>query len=200
MIAYGHLKRGDSRALNGDTVFEIGSVTKVFTSLLLSEMVQNGQMALSDRVAKYLPETVKLPDKDGKQITLVDLATHTSGLPRTPTNFAPQYWNNPYVDYSVQQLYEFLSSYELTRDPGSQYEYSNLGAGLLGFVVARRAGMSYEELVRKRICDSLEMKSTTVTLTPALSRGASCRAFTAGGELGPRSAIRGSWCTAVDYE
>lgn len=63
---FGYFKKGDSRALNGETVFEVGSVAKVVTSLLLSEMVQNGQHALSDRVAKYLPETVKLPDKDGR--------------------------------------------------------------------------------------------------------------------------------------
>lgn len=168
VIAYGHLEKGDSRPLNGDTIFEIGSVTKVFTSLLLSEMVQKGEMQLSDPVAKYLPETVKVPEKDGKQITLVDLATHTSGLPRMPANFAPQNPNNPYVDYSAQQLYQFLSSYTLTRDPGSQYEYSNLGAGLLGFAIARRAGKSYEELVKTRICYPLGMKSTTITLTPEM--------------------------------
>jgi D-alanyl-D-alanine-carboxypeptidase/D-alanyl-D-alanine-endopeptidase len=168
IVAYGHLEKGDSRPLNGNTIFEIGSMSKVFTSLLLSQMVQRREMALNDPVAKYLPETVKLPQKDGKQITLVDLATHTSGLERMPTNFTPQNPNNPFVDYSAQQLYPFLSGYTLTRDPGSQYEYSNLGAGLLGFVVSRRAGMPYEELVRKRICDPLEMNSTTITLTPEM--------------------------------
>jgi CubicO group peptidase (beta-lactamase class C family) len=131
-------------------------------------MVQRGEMALNDPVAKYLPGTVKVPQKDGKQITLVDLATHTSGLARMPTNFDPQNPNNPFVDYSAQQLYQFLSGYALTRDPGSQYEYSNLGAGLLGFVVSRRAGMPYEELVRRRICDPLKMTSTTITFTPAM--------------------------------
>lgn len=168
IIAYGHLEKGDSRPLDGDTVYEIGSMSKVFTSLLLSQMVQRGQMALNDPVAKYLPETVKVPQKDGKQITLADLATHTSGLERMPTNFTPQDPNNPFVDYSAQQVYQFLSGYTLTRDPGSKYEYSNLGAGLLGFVVSRRAGMSYEELVRKRICAPLGMNSTAITLTPEM--------------------------------
>jgi CubicO group peptidase (beta-lactamase class C family) len=170
IVSYGHLEKGDSRPLDGNTIFEIGSISKVFTSLLLSQMVQRGEMALNDPVAKYLPETVNVPQKEGKQITLVDLATHTSGLERMPTNFTPQNENNPFVDYSAQQLYQFLSGYTLARDPGSQYEYSNLGAGLLGFVVSLRAGMSYEDLVRKRICDPLRMNSTAITLTPEMKR------------------------------
>lgn len=170
IVAYGHLEKGDSRPLDGNTIFEIGSMSKVFTSLLLSQMVQRGEMALNDPVAKYLPATVKVPQRDGKQITLVALATHTSGLERMPTNFTPENENNPFVDYSAEQLYQFLSGYTLTRDPGSKYEYSNLGAGLLGFVVSRRAGKRYEELVRKRICDPLEMNSTAITLTPEMKR------------------------------
>jgi CubicO group peptidase (beta-lactamase class C family) len=168
VIAYGHLEKGDSHPVDGESIFEIGSVTKVFTSLLLSQMVQRGEMALNDPVAKYLPGIVKFPQMDAKQITLVDLATHTSGLARMPTNFDPRDPNNPFVDYSAQQLYQFLSGYTLTRDPGSQYEYSNLAAGLLGFIVSRRAGMPYEELVRKRICEPLKMNSTTITLTPEM--------------------------------
>lgn len=168
IIAHGRLEKGDSRPLDGDTIFEIGSVSKVFTSLLLAQMVQSGAMALNDPVAKYLQADVKMPEKDGKPITLVDLATHTSGLERMPTNIDPRDPNNPFADYATPRLYEFLSSTALTRDPGSQYEYSNLAAGLLGFVVARRAGMSYEELVRTRICEPLNMRSTTITLTPEM--------------------------------
>jgi len=168
VVAYGQLAKGDPRPLNGDTVFEIGSVTKVFTSLLLADMVQRGEVALDDPVAKYLPASVKMPERNGRQITLVDLATHTSGLPRIPTNMTPKDMGNPYVDYTVAQLYQFLSSYQLTRDPGAQYEYSNLGGGLLGHVLALRAGMSYEALVRSRICDPLGMKDTRITLTPEM--------------------------------
>jgi serine-type D-Ala-D-Ala carboxypeptidase/endopeptidase len=168
VVAYGHLNQGDSRPLNGETIFEIGSATKVFTSLLLSEMVQRGEVALDDPVAKYLPSDVKVPERDGKQITLVDLATHTSGLPRLPTNFAPQDMNNPYVDYTVDDLYQFLSSYQLPRDPGAKYEYSNLGGGLLGLALSRRAAMSYGELVQKNICDPLGMNGTRIELTPEM--------------------------------
>lgn len=168
VISYGHLEKGDPRSLDGDTVFEIGSATKVFTSLLLADMVQRGEVALDDPVAKYLPPGVKMPERNGRVITLVDLATHTSGLPRLPANLKPKDPANPYADYSVDQLYQFLSGYQLTRDIGSQYEYSNLGGGLLGHVLARRAGMDYEGLVRSRICDPLGMDNTRVTLTPEM--------------------------------
>jgi len=168
IVAYGGVNQGDTRPLNGDTIFEIGSATKVFTSLLLADMVRRGEVALSDPVAKYLPAEVKVPERGGRVITLLDLSTHTSGLPRLPTNLRPQDSANPYVDYTAEQLYRFLSSYELPRDIGSEFEYSNLGAGLLGFALARRAGMGYEELVRKRITGPLGMKSTGITLTPEM--------------------------------
>ncbi len=168
VVSYGALEKGDPRALNGETVFEIGSVTKVFTSLLLSDMVQRGQVALTDPVSKYLPAGVRLPERNGRQITLQDLATHTSGLPRLPNNLKPKDAANPYADYTVAQLYEFLSSYQLSRDIGSQYEYSNLGGGLLGHVLALRAGMDYEALVRDRITGPLDMKSTGIALSPEM--------------------------------
>jgi CubicO group peptidase (beta-lactamase class C family) len=164
-ISYGRFDAGDKKAVDGDTIFEIGSVTKVFTSLLLADMVQRGVVALTDPVAKYLPSGVKTPERNGRQITLEDLATHTSGLPRLPSNLSPEDAANPYADYSVEQLYQFLSGYQLTRDIGSQYEYSNLGGGLLGHVLARRAGMDYEKLVRSRICEPLGMRSTDITLS-----------------------------------
>lgn len=168
VVSYGHLAEGDSRPLNGDTVFEIGSATKVFTSLLLADMVQHGQVALDDPVSKYLPKTVKVPERNGRSITLVDLATHTSGLPGMPDNFTPKDPGNPYANYTVDQLYQFVSGYELKRDIGSQYEYSNLAVGLLGHALALRAGTDYESLVVSRICTPLGMKSTRITLTPEM--------------------------------
>jgi serine-type D-Ala-D-Ala carboxypeptidase/endopeptidase len=168
VVAYGALDKGDTRPLNGQTVFEIGSMTKVFTSLLLADMVQKGEVALTDPVVEYLPSGVKMPERGGKQITLEDLATHTSGLPRLPDNFKPKDPANPYADYSVEQMYQFLSSYQLTRDIESKYEYSNLGGGLLGHVLARRAGMDYEQLVQTRILGPLGMKSTGITFTASM--------------------------------
>ena len=168
VVAYGALDKEDQRPLNADTVFEIGSVTKVFTSLLLADMAQRGEVALNEPVSKYLPPDVKLPERGGRSITLQDLSTHTSGLPRIPANLSPKDPSNPYADYPAGRLYEFLSTYQLTRDIGSQYEYSNLGGGLLGHVLAQRAGMDYEALVRSRISQPLKMDSTRITLTPEM--------------------------------
>ena len=109
---------------------------------------------------------MKVPQR-GRAITL-DLANHTSGLPRMPSNFAPKDGANPYADYSVEQMYQFLSGYQLARDVGGQYEYSNFGGGLLGHVLARRAGMDYEALVKARITGPLGMRDTSITLTPAM--------------------------------
>src|ERR1700722_6914160 len=87
IVAYGHLANGDLRTLDGDTIFEIGSVTKVFTSLLLADMVNRKEVTLDDPAAKYLPENVKMPERSSKSITLLDLSTHRSGLPPLPSNF-----------------------------------------------------------------------------------------------------------------
>jgi CubicO group peptidase (beta-lactamase class C family) len=168
IIAFGRLSKNDDRPLNGDTVFEIGSITKEINSLLLIDMARRGEVALTDPVSRYLPEGVTMPERHDRKITLADLSTHSSGLPRMPSNFKPNDEANPYVDYSVQQLYDFLSGHQLTRDIGSRYEYSNLGAGLLGHVLARRAGMSYEALLRSRILDPLGMWNTRITLTPEM--------------------------------
>lgn len=151
-------------ALDGNTVFEIGSITKVFTASLLADMVARGEVKFDDPVAKYLPSSVRIPSRNGKQITLLDLATQSSGLPRMPTNLSPKDQHNPYADYTVDQMYAFLSAYELPRDIGAQYEYSNLGVGLLGHALSRRAGKSYEALVTDRILKPLGMSDTKITL------------------------------------
>ena len=111
ILSYGTPGRGIEQPLGGDTVFEIGSVTKVFTSLLLADAVGRRELSLSDPIATYLPAGVGVPERGGKTIALQDLATHTSGLPRLPVNFKPCDGANPYADYSVEQLYEFLSTY-----------------------------------------------------------------------------------------
>ena len=151
-------------ALDGNTVFEIGSITKVFTASLLADMAARGEVKLDDPVAKYLPPTVRMPSRNGRQITLLDLATQSSGLPRMPSNFKPGDESNPYSDYTVEEMYAFLSGYELPRDIGAQYEYSNIGVGLLGHALALRAGKSYEALVTDRILKPLGMNDTRITL------------------------------------
>jgi serine-type D-Ala-D-Ala carboxypeptidase/endopeptidase len=170
VVAYGNLANGDSRTLDGDTIFEIGSVTKVFTSLLLADMVQRKEVALDDPAAKYLPENVKMPERNGKSITLHDLSTHTSGLPRLPGNMKFEDPRNPYAGYSVDDLYQFLSGYELPRDPGSEFEYSNLGGGLLGHLLAYRAGTDYESLIGSRITRPLGMPDTGIALSSPMQQ------------------------------
>ena len=168
IVAYGSMGMNDPRPVNGDTLYEIGSITKVFTSLILADMVERGEVALDDPVARYLPVAAKVPERSAKRITLHDLSTHRSALPRMPSNFDAKNPTNPYVDYPVERLYEFLSSHELRRDIGAEYEYSNLGAGLLGHALARRAGMDYESLLQERVFRPLGMTSTGISLTTAL--------------------------------
>jgi len=163
VVAYGNLANGDPHTLDGDTIFEIGSITKVFTSLVLADMANRKEVTLDDAAAKYLPENVKMPERSGKSITLLDLSTHSSGLPPLPSNLKPE------ADYSMEDLYQFLSGYTLPRDPGSEYEYSNLGAGLLGHLLACRAGADYESLIRSRIARPLSMPDTGITLSSSMN-------------------------------
>ena len=163
--AYGKLDQGRDQALDGDTVFEIGSITKVFTSLVLADMIEHGEVKAEDPVAKYLPPDVNVPRRNGRQITLLDLSMQVSGLPRLPNNLRPADFANPYADYDARKLYDFLSGYTLTRDIGEKYEYSNLAVGLLGHALSLKAGTSYEEMVRRRIVEPLGMSSTSITLS-----------------------------------
>ena len=165
LFAYGASGTVNNRKLDGDTVFEIGSITKVMTALILSDMVERGEVAMFDPVSNYLPASVKVPEYQGKPITLLDLATYTSGLPNMPGNFAPRDPLNPYADYTVRQLYAFLSGYTPECQPGTHYEYANLGFGLLGHALARCAGKSYEALLVERVCAPLDLRSTRITLT-----------------------------------
>jgi len=170
VVAYGNLANGDPRTLDGDTIFEIGSVSKVFTSLVLADMANRKEVALDDPAAKYVPEDVKMPERSGKSITLLDLSTHSSGLPPLPSNLKLKDPRNPYADYSVDDLYQFLSSYTLSRDPGSEFEYSNLGGGLLGHLLAYRAGTDYESLIGTRITRPLVMPDTGITLSSSMKQ------------------------------
>ncbi len=115
VVSYGRLSKTDERVPDGKTVFEIGSISKVFTSILLADMVRREKVGLDDPLQKFLPDSVRVPVREDTAITLYHLATHTSGLPRMPDNFAPADPTNPYVDYSVEQMApeahrEFLAS------------------------------------------------------------------------------------------
>lgn len=161
--------RGDA-PVGPDTLFEIGSVTKTFTSLLLADMALRGEVKLDDPIVQYLPAGVTAPSRKGRAITFLDLATQTSGLPRMPSNIKPADPTDPYNDYTAEKMYEYLNGHKLNFDVGAQYLYSNIGVGVLGQVLALRGGNDYETLVRERILAPLEMNDTTITLEDGLAK------------------------------
>lgn len=160
VVAYG--ASGAGPPVSGDTLFEIGSITKVFTALLLQDMALKGEVGLDDPVSKYLPADVRVPMRNGKVITLRQLATHTSGLPRDFTHIKAQRLEDIYAGADEAALYKLLNTYELPRDPGAEWSYSNLGVGLLGVALSRRAGVDLDTLIRQRITGPLGMPTTTL--------------------------------------
>ncbi|HWF78325.1 MAG TPA: serine hydrolase [Caulobacteraceae bacterium] len=173
IVAHSAASFADVMTPGSDTLFEIGSNTKVFTALLLAEMAARGEVGLDDPAAVFLPPGATLPERNGRRITLRHLAAHVSGLPRDADNYAPKDPANPFADFTVEGLYGFLGRYRLDRDPGAAYAYSNVGAGLLGHLLALRARSTFEALVRERISLPLGLVDTTIALTPAQAqRGA----------------------------
>jgi serine-type D-Ala-D-Ala carboxypeptidase/endopeptidase len=179
----GKLSKANNSNVNENTIFAIGSITKVFTTILLADAVQEGVIKLNDPVDKYLQSTIKVPQYNGHRITFEDLATHTSALPENPSNLCPAFAEaNPQTpdekvqnvldvtvctkNYTFDQFYQGLSNTTLSREPGLKYEYSNFGLSLLGNILTLKSNMSsYEELVTKKILNVLGMNSTSVNLS-----------------------------------
>jgi len=152
------------------TIFEIGSITKTFTGLLLAEQIERERLRPTTPVAALLPDSVTVTRADSvgdAPMTLAHLATHRSGLPRLPSNLEAvmDSRRDPYAAYGDSALYAFLNDYALPRTPGTHYQYSNLGAGLLGHLLARRADTTYAALVRHRIADPLGLSDTRYRLS-----------------------------------
>jgi len=168
-LSIGVWKHGERRvftygAAKPDSLFEIGSISKTFTGLILARMVAEGKVRLDEPVRELLPAgTAKKPA--GEEITLLDLVTHHSGLPRMPDNFHPADWDNPYADYGTEQLYAYLKSHGVAKPEDATFLYSNLGVGLLGQALAERAGRSYPNLLREEITDPLGMADTVIKLS-----------------------------------
>ena len=163
------IKNGEDK-VDEKSVYEIGSITKVFTGIALADMVLKDELKLEDPAEKYLPDTVKMPSRNGAKITLGHLASQNSALPRMPSNFRPKDPGNPYADYTVDDMYAFLSANTLQRDIGEKFEYSNLGMGLLGHILSQRAGMDYEKLIIERISHLLGMDDTRIALTDDMKK------------------------------
>lgn len=182
VIAYGRAGR-DGSSLDANSVLEIGSITKVFTGVLLADMARRGEVSLQEPLGDLLQPPTTIRSATGREITLLDVATHTAGLPVMPDNFPPADDARAYAGYATEQLYEFLSSYRLPREPGKVYEYSNLFS-LLGHALAARAGTPYEILLRERVLDPLEMRHTAITLSPEMELRLS-KGHTREGDLAP---------------
>jgi serine-type D-Ala-D-Ala carboxypeptidase/endopeptidase len=159
--AFGKLDNGN--APSSATVYEIGSVSKTFTATLLAQFVVNKQLRLDQPLSTLLPG-FSIPSKDGKAITLAEVAEQNSGLPRLPTNLSPADPTDPYIDYDATKLRQFLASYTLPRDPGTKYEYSNLAVGLLGYAMAQHVGSNYSALLTSTIFDPLQMTESSVAM------------------------------------
>ena len=164
---YGKTKNENGKNVNERTIYEVGSISKVFTSLLLAEMVAEGKMNLDDPLEKYLPN-VQVPDYKGIKITLKHLATHNSGLTTLPNNLNlggdP---DNPYAHYDEKMLLSFLGKCKLLSEPGTKHQYSNLGVGLLGYILTKESGMSLEDLFQEKIGNKILSKNTIIALSAA---------------------------------
>jgi len=168
--AFGYNSIKDKTPANENLIFEIGSITKTFTAAILLQLEAEGKLNVDDPVQKYLPENVKMPifEGDDTQITFKHISSHTSGLPRMPSNFKKYEKDilNPYADYPIEAIYEFINDYKMIRKPGETYEYSNLGMGFLGNILVKIDGKeSYEEMIQERIFKPLGMTSSTVELS-----------------------------------
>lgn len=165
-------------APDADTVFEIGSITKVFTAAALASLVNEGQVNLDEPVASYLSGW-KIPESNGRKITVGDLATHRSALPRMADtqmsgavldNLLLRGLVNPYRNGTAEYVRAFLAQYTLPRTPGDEDEYSNLGMGLLGYALSQKAGQPYPALIEQRVCSPLGMKDAAVHINAEQSK------------------------------
>lgn len=154
--------------LDADSIFEIGSITKGLTGILLADMVLRGEVRLDDPASKYSRPGAKLPSRGGREITLRDLVTHTAGLPGMPPGLKPKDPQDPLADYDADALYAALAVTEIKRDIGTSSEYSNFGFMWLSEILARRGRSTYEALLVERVLVPLGLASTRVRVQPDL--------------------------------
>jgi CubicO group peptidase (beta-lactamase class C family) len=167
IVSHGAFGLADKRLPGGDTIFGIASVSKAFTGLLLADAIRRKEVKLTDPAALYLPKEIRLPERNGRKITLIDLATHTSGLPHDlPPELRTVALAKPARE-ARSVMYEYLSNWTLPTDIGTTWSYSNLEYGLIGIALEQRTGLSYDMMLRTRILDPLHMDDTAISLSPA---------------------------------
>ena len=154
------------RPYDEHTAFEIGSVTKTMTAALLAEFIARGEVALDDPIAKLLPPGTRVPSFNGHDITIGEIVTHTSGLPALPAQYHAPDINNPYASMTERDLLDALAATQLTREPGSKWEYSNFAMMVLSYALAQRSGKDYETLLHERLLVPLGMSETYVARRP----------------------------------
>ncbi len=164
---YGEKEKGTGEKPDANTLYEIGSITKTMTSILLADMVIDGTLSLEDPVEDYYPEMASFPNYQGQKILFKQLANHTSALPNIPDNFDQQGFreDNPFAHYSRAMLYDFLEKYQLLYQPGTKEEYSNLAYGLLGYSIAKIRNGNLEQQFGERIFEPLGMENTYDQIT-----------------------------------
>jgi serine-type D-Ala-D-Ala carboxypeptidase/endopeptidase len=155
---------GEAGAVDADTLFEYGSITKTFTSLLLADMVVRNEIGLNDPVEAVLPDGLKLRDNKQAPIQWADLATHRSGLPRLPANMPEASSDEPYASYSRERMWEFLRAWRPERERDASWEYSNLGAGVLAEALSLRAAKRYDALLQERVLQPLGLQTMTLAM------------------------------------
>ncbi len=165
--AYGETSLGSQELPNENTVYEIGSISKVFTTSLLADMIQQGDLQLDDSVQSFLPDDTSVPTRSGRSITLEHLATHTSGLPVNQPDVATNNPVNPFFPFPATELYDFLNTHQLSRTPGREFEYSNLGLGLLGHALSNHLNTTFEDALTQRILEPLQLFDTVIDPSPA---------------------------------
>jgi len=166
---YGETTRGNNLLPTANTIFEIGSITKTFTATLLAYYVNEGKIKLTDTITKYLPDSVAA-NPALQNITVVTLSNHTSGLPSLPDNFYshPNDTLNPYKNYDSQLMFAYLKTCKLNTQPGEKYAYSNLAVGLLGTILERVSGKTFDQMVTEIITKPLKITSTMQHVSPVL--------------------------------
>lgn len=164
---YGETEKGTNQLPTADSFYEIGSITKTFTGILLAQAVLDGKVKLDDDIRKYLDGKFPNLEFQGQPITLRHLSTHTSGIPSVTDNVKDIDYVNPWENFSREQLLDALHRVKLERRPGEKFEYSNSAAGLLGNILEKVYGMSYEKLVERYIAKPAKMKGTKISLSDA---------------------------------
>jgi CubicO group peptidase (beta-lactamase class C family) len=165
--SYGEVKKGENQLPDADkTFFEIGSISKTFTGILLADEVIKGKMSFDDPINKYLPDSIGKMSYMDVPITLKTLSNHSSGFPRLPMNLYKKGddANNPYQNYDAGRLFSYLKTFKPYREVGVNYEYSNFAVGLLGTILAQQNQLSYEELLLQKICKPLNLRNTKISL------------------------------------